>query len=141
MSNCSDPCADVNCGPGTCDDGTCICPTGYEGISCETESRSLFYGSYNVTMSDCGPSVTLGIESIQIEERTGDILSVSVLLIEEGQPSITLDGTISGNRLDSSGESNGFDLITRGTFSETGDTLTGEIVVVGSSTCDATFVK
>jgi len=44
LTNCSDPCKDVNCGTGTCDDGTCLCETGFEGLNCEIESREKFLG-------------------------------------------------------------------------------------------------
>jgi hypothetical protein len=34
-----DPCEDIVCkNGGTCESGTCKCPTGYEGATCETES-------------------------------------------------------------------------------------------------------
>jgi len=141
MTNCSDPCSNVDCGPGMCEDGTCICPTGYEGTSCETESRSLTYGLYDLTMSECGATVTLDIDRMEIQERSGDIFSVSVTLIEDGAENFTLDGTLSGNSLEATGESSGIDIITRGTFSEDSNTFTGEIVVVGFASCDVTFVK
>lgn len=31
-----DPCYSVNCGVGTCTGGTCSCPSGYSGGSCQT---------------------------------------------------------------------------------------------------------
>jgi hypothetical protein len=46
LASCSkDECKDVNCNTGTCneDDGSCTCPTGFEGTSCETEMRTKFY--------------------------------------------------------------------------------------------------
>ena len=34
---------------GTCDDGNCVCPTGYEGPQCETVNRNRFMGIWIVT--------------------------------------------------------------------------------------------
>lgn len=47
LFSCSDACDDVDCGVGTCDDGTCMCPDGYSGTNCE-----IFDACFNV---DCGP--------------------------------------------------------------------------------------
>lgn len=42
-----DKCKDVTCqNGGTCSDGKCTCPTGYEGTNCETLSRAKFIGTY-----------------------------------------------------------------------------------------------
>jgi hypothetical protein len=47
-----DECKDVVCqNGGTCVSGTCACPTGYEGTTCQTESRSKFLKQYTVTAS------------------------------------------------------------------------------------------
>lgn len=52
LTGCKDPCKDVACqNAGTCDDGTCICATGYEGTNCETEQRAKFLATYNVQES------------------------------------------------------------------------------------------
>ncbi len=57
---CNDPCKDVNCGNGTCDEdsGNCICDDWYEGTNCELEMRTKFLGTWNST-SPC----TLGSSS------------------------------------------------------------------------------
>ena len=47
-----DACKDVVCeNAGTCLDGDCICQPGYEGVNCETESRTKFLGNYTVDES------------------------------------------------------------------------------------------
>lgn len=43
-----DECKDVVCSNGgTCVTGTCNCPTGYEGTTCQTITRDKFLGTYN----------------------------------------------------------------------------------------------
>lgn len=50
LIGCKDKCADVSClNDGVCNDGTCTCPTGYEGEFCQDEARTKFLGTYNVT--------------------------------------------------------------------------------------------
>lgn len=47
MFSCSDPCDDVNCGDnGTCDDGTCLCETGYVGTLCDGKIIDLYTGNW-----------------------------------------------------------------------------------------------
>lgn len=49
----SDACADVVCSNGgSCVDGTCACPAGYEGAKCETESRTKLIGNYLMSGTD-----------------------------------------------------------------------------------------
>jgi len=36
-----DECKDVTCTNGSCEDGTCICPTGFSGTSCEVEDKCI----------------------------------------------------------------------------------------------------
>lgn len=49
-TSCSeDKCKPVVCANGaTCTEGSCICPTGYEGARCETVNRERFMGIWNV---------------------------------------------------------------------------------------------
>jgi len=48
MNACDDPCKDVVCqNGGVCDEGDCICATGYEGTDCATEMRTKFLGTYS----------------------------------------------------------------------------------------------
>jgi hypothetical protein len=58
MNACSDPCKDVTClNGGVCDEGDCICATGYEGTDCGTEMRTKFLGSYSF-IDGCYPGTT-----------------------------------------------------------------------------------
>lgn len=44
-----DKCAAISCAyGGHCDNGKCICPTGYDGTNCEIITREKFLGSWNV---------------------------------------------------------------------------------------------
>ncbi len=50
-----DPCENVTCqNGGTCNNGSCSCPSGYEGSTCATEVRSKFIASYSV-QENCSP--------------------------------------------------------------------------------------
>lgn len=58
MNACTDPCKDVTClNGGVCDEGDCICATGYEGTDCGTEMRAKFLGSFTF-VDGCYPGVT-----------------------------------------------------------------------------------
>lgn len=41
-----DPCNNIRCVNGSCDDGRCDCDPFYEGTICDVEERIKFYGSY-----------------------------------------------------------------------------------------------
>jgi len=44
-----DKCKTIVCAnDGVCNNGTCVCPTGYEGSNCETVSRDKFLGNWTV---------------------------------------------------------------------------------------------
>lgn len=63
-----DACKDVTCqNGGTCNDGNCTCPTGYEGTNCQTLSRDKFVGTYigteACTIGSDNYSVTLAAAS------------------------------------------------------------------------------
>lgn len=43
----TDPCKDVTCdNGGECVEGDCVCATGYEGTTCQTEMRTKFLGAF-----------------------------------------------------------------------------------------------
>ena len=57
LSSCTtDPCVDVTCfNDGVCDDGTCMCTDWYEGMDCNTEERTKYYGNYIGVMNFFDP--------------------------------------------------------------------------------------
>lgn len=83
----SDPCKDVVCqNGGQCVDGTCSCPTGYEGTSCETKSNAKFVGVYTAT-EDCSS----GSYQVTITAGTN---GTDVLVSNLGNYGCTTTGTI-----------------------------------------------
>ena len=59
LSSCKDECKDVECANGgTCEEGICSCPAGYEGDLCETLANAKFVGSFKYNESCGGSTVT-----------------------------------------------------------------------------------
>lgn len=120
MFSCSDPCDDIACGDnGTCDDGTCICETGYEGTNCETLVIDKYTGTWLSTDFECdgdsdqvtfiieqGATVT-DLQFYEIEDDeyvfqmnyTGDTLTIPSQTMDDitvsGSGTVNADGTIS----------------------------------------------
>ena len=61
---------------GTCVNDSCVCPAGYEGLTCETASRQKFIGNW--TVSEKGSLTAADQYSISITEGTG-ISDVKIL--------------------------------------------------------------
>lgn len=74
-----DPCTDLACkNGGTCSDGLCQCPTGYEGAECEIKSSSRVLGKWagstrcnNFPIQSDTLNITLVSEPNQILMRLG----------------------------------------------------------------------
>ena len=142
---CSDPCKDVVCGPGTCEDGTCICPDGYEGNSCETLTSEKYFGLYDITEEDCGDFAVLSIVTVNIEAKAGGGSSEVTLtltgssIIGSGPNSDTIDGTLINGKLEASGEYFGFVAIVNGVIDDT-FTFNG-VMTIQFTDCDIKMVK
>lgn len=78
FQSCTDDCKDVTClNGGVCEEGTCICATGYEGEDCAIEMRTKFIADYNVndncegTYTSAITASSTGIEKVLISNILG----------------------------------------------------------------------
>jgi len=71
LASCNNPCDNVLCGDqGYCDDGTCICEDGYEGLACESKTIDKFIGVYTSTDFGCDGFI-LGSTTLVFAEGYG----------------------------------------------------------------------
>lgn len=108
-----DPCKDVVCqNGGTCVTGVCNCLNGYEGDSCQTESRAKFIGTwavqddgtasgtanYNITVTS-GAAVTAvnidGLWQLFVNSITANVNgnTITIPLQEPDNDDYTIEGT------------------------------------------------
>lgn len=92
-----DECKDVVCqNGGTCVSGACVCPTGYEGTNCETETRAKFIKSWSASdmagttpiVYNCSIAAGANISSVLISNSFSDNFFAGVI-----------NGTVSDNTL------------------------------------------
>ncbi len=96
VSSCSDdPCDDVICNNGgDCIEGNCDCPTGYEGTTCDVESRTKYLGGWNTVDWDCG----FGIDDFTFVFEPGSgILEMS--FFDPTEPDAKIACHIEGNMI------------------------------------------
>ena len=136
-----DPCKDVTCqNGGVCVDGTCDCPDGYSGTSCEVADSDQFLGTYTV-VENCGLS---GIDnySITITASGNSPQEVQVANLYDGGDN--LNATIDGNNITIPSQVGGTGVTYDGSGSISGNTLTLSFIVAAqgsSDTCTATCTK
>jgi len=134
---CSDPCRDVDCGLGACDDGTCICPVGYEGTACETLEIEKYFGTYNETESMCIPSGTLEtFELIVAATPNGRPQEVTINLGTQGIAYITFTGTLKNGKVEAALEGNSTLATILGDFTDV-NTFVGVYNIVAAGGADA----
>jgi len=145
MNACSDPCKDVTCqNGGVCDEGTCICATGYEGTDCATAMNAKFIGSYNVAET-CGSgysgnysnTITAGSAANKITlSNLGNFTTPALITVDVAGTEVS-----STNVLDATGRK----FTVNGSINSASTTLslTYTVVFTDATTdnCTCTFVK
>lgn len=137
----TDECKDVVCeNQGVCNenDGSCDCPVGYEGTSCETLSRTKFLGTY--TGSE---TCTVGTDtySIQITANSDDAKFNILNLYNQ---SFTAIADADGNSFTILSQTVGAGVTASGSGSITGNNITITYTIndgVTSNTCTYTGTK
>jgi len=88
-----DTCSDLKCiHGGSCANGFCNCPTGYEGSQCESQVNTKFLGIYNGnTNCDLNPSV---YDTAVIVAQPNSLTALKIVLFSNKMD--TLTGTING---------------------------------------------
>ncbi len=131
----TDACKDVTCdNGGICVDGTCVCEDGYEGTNCETEERTEFIGTYNVT-----EACTSGNYTYSITATTSGTDVTSIIITNFGDYGVNVSATVDGDNITIANQTVG-----GGTFSGTGQ-ISGNVltityhVIAGASTDDCTM--
>ena len=77
LSSCNEPCEAIVCASGgVCNDGDCICSSGYEGNQCETETREKFKGIWYVTENgtlSTTAQYTISVEAVEGDNKTTEL--------------------------------------------------------------------
>lgn len=142
FSSCGDECDDVDCRNGaTCDEGDCICTTGFEGTECETETRAKFFGTYNVS-----ESCTSGNFTYQLTITTSGTNAVTIILNNFYGVNASVSATVSGNSITIPNQTlsvQGTSVTFGGTGQLTGNILTISFTASGdeTDTCTATCTR
>lgn len=70
------PCKDVDCVNGTCNEGDCDCDDGWEAADCTTEKRTKFIGDYSG--NEACDSALVNTYSIEITTATTDVSNIII---------------------------------------------------------------
>lgn len=140
FSSCNpDPCKDIVCANGgTCTDGTCACPAGYEGTLCETLSRDKFIGVYSGN-----ETCTLGTDTYSIT-ITANSDKVKFNIQNLYNQSFTAIASASSNSFSIPSQTVGSGVTAVGSGNITGNTITITYTIIDgttSNTCTFTGTK
>lgn len=84
-----DPCMDLDCkNSGSCVDGLCQCPTGWEGAECDIMAASRFLGTYTGSLSCDNFPIVQGKVTITLQQSPDSIR----LHLGAGNTILTMDG-------------------------------------------------
>jgi len=118
LTSCTqDLCKDVVCqNGGTCVSGNCNCPAGYEGDSCQTETRAKYVGSYQA--ADICSSSGSSTYNVTVANG-GQITEVSIANFWDAFTNAVV-ATVSGTTVtiaNQDPDNDGFEVQGQGTFS------------------------
>jgi hypothetical protein len=134
-----DACKDVICtNGGSCSNGTCACPSGYEGTLCETLSRTKFIGVYSGT-----ETCTVGSDTYSITiTANSDPLKFNIQNLYN--QSFTAIAAAGGNSFTIPNQTVGSGVTAVGSGSITGNTITVTYTIndgTASNTCTYSGTK
>lgn len=139
-----DECKGVECiNGGSCVDGTCACPTGYEGTNCEKLSRDKFIGTWSGT-DECDDNTKFTI-TLKVGTATNAVNALVENIAGFGT-NITVTGNVSAtNKLSFTNVSVGGGRTLTGTMTFSGNSMTFEYTVTeaagATTSCDGTYTK
>lgn len=116
-----DKCKDIVCAhEGTCTDGTCACPSGYEGTLCETLSRDKYVGVYTGN-----ETCTIGSDTYSITcSANSDDTKFNIQNLYNQSPVLTAIASASGNAFSIPSQTVGAGVTALGSGTITGNTIT-----------------
>lgn len=92
-----DPCKDVVCNNGgTCNEGNCVCATGYEGTKCETASRDKFVKTWSASDKEATTTTTVPTYTSAIIGGTG-ITEIKISKFSDAFFTNDVIATVNGN--------------------------------------------
>lgn len=134
-----DPCEDVNCqNGGTCNEGECLCISGYEGVDCETQTSLKYLGTHSAT-SECGtgpqaftctvtqdPAAVDGIIFDNFSDlwSSGQVTADPIKATVDGITLTVAEQVVDNATITATGIYNGTDFVMTVTFTEAGTSLT-----------------
>jgi hypothetical protein len=131
QSACTDPCKNVECNFGTCEEGTCKCDVGYEGTNCDAAVRTKFLGTYAFS-ENCNT----GQDSYTVTITTVDADIQKIRISNIYNAGLATEATVSGTSLTIASQSFGTATIS-GSGSISGSNLTLSYSIAAGGATDA----